>query len=156
MCIRDRWRGVLLSMCRGLLRIRKHTMCFFRLIRRSMQPSLSKGFQLICTRGSYRMTASLCPVAVSYTHLDVYKRQGQGRPGHVQCRHLVRGAAQLSQVRQATQPVQRFQIVIGAVQIGDVYKRQSRSFCICFIFSRSEISGRFPAGILSVGTNFHE
>ena len=32
--------GVLLSMCRGLLRIRKHTMCFFRLIRRRMQPSL--------------------------------------------------------------------------------------------------------------------
>ena len=31
----------------------------------------------------------------------------------------------------------------------------SRSFCISFTFSRRDISSRFPAGVLSVGTNFH-
>ena len=37
-----------------------------------------------------------------------------------------------------------------------VIPASSRSFCICLIFSRRERQGRFPAGTLSVGTNFHE
>ena len=67
--------------------------------------------------------------AVSYTHLDVYKRQGRGCPLHRQGRHISRntvaGRVELAVASEPHKVTARISVPVSYTHL-DVYKRQGQ------------------------------